>query len=96
MVSSLKLTTFVSTNEKVREIAGYPTCADVPEDDEGKPPASFIGEGIPPAPRSDTLRASGSVAAVEPVVPKGELSCTRASWTCRQCGLDAVDLVQCI
>ena len=46
---------------------------DVPEDDEGKPPASFIGEGIPPAPRSEPHRASGSAAAVEPVVPKGEL-----------------------
>ena len=46
---------------------------DVPEDDEGKPPASFIGEGIPPAPRSEPHRASRSAAAVEPVVPKGEL-----------------------
>ena len=42
-------------------------------DDKGKPPASFIGEGIRPAPRSEPLRASGSAAAVEPVVPKGQL-----------------------
>ena len=46
---------------------------DVPEDDEGKLPASFIGEGIPPAPRLEPLRASGAAAAVEPVVQKGEL-----------------------
>ena len=50
-----------------------PTCMDVPEDDEGKLPASFIGEGFPPAPRSEPLRASGSAAAMELVVPKGQL-----------------------
>ena len=48
-------------------------CGDVPEDEEGKPPTSFIGEGIPPAPSPDTLWALGSVAAVELVVPKGDL-----------------------
>ena len=46
---------------------------DVPEDDEGKPPVSFNPEGIPPAPRSEPLGASGSAAAVEPLVPEGEL-----------------------